>query len=179
MPEQVHIAVRYTGIRLIGELCEWLNKHPVFIGNLIVLSYQNFLQFIDRFFSRKIKDSALNFVCLGFNNPQLCQVAANTMLSICTQCQQHMVNHLETLIGIVLSVDNIEMPGDASMELLKGAIVILCNLPSNEITAPLLKICNIQLEGLKKALNNEIKSDSFKSLPLYWLDRFTAIFRLV
>ena len=32
LPEQVHIAVRYTGIKLIGELCEWLNKHPKFIG---------------------------------------------------------------------------------------------------------------------------------------------------
>lgn len=146
---------------------------------LLFFSIIPHLKYFIEFFYRIIKDSALNFVCLGFNNPQLCQVAANTMLSICTQCQQHMVNHLETLIGIVLSVDNIEMPGDASMELLKGAIVILCNLPSNEITAPLLKICNIQLEGLKKALNNEIKSDSFKSLPLYWLDRFTAIFRLV
>ena len=33
LPEQVHISVRYTGIKLIGELCEWLNKHPQFIGD--------------------------------------------------------------------------------------------------------------------------------------------------
>jgi len=32
LPEQVHIAVRCTGIKLIGELCEWLNRHPQFIG---------------------------------------------------------------------------------------------------------------------------------------------------
>lgn len=32
LPEQVHISVRCTGIRLIGELCEWLNRHPQFIG---------------------------------------------------------------------------------------------------------------------------------------------------
>lgn len=67
-----------------------------------------------------LKESALNFVCTGFPNPDLSQVAANTMLNVCSQCQQHMVNHLEALINIVLSTDSIEMPGDSSMELLKG-----------------------------------------------------------
>ncbi len=66
------------------------------------------------------KDSALNFVCIGFTNSKLCQVSANTMLSICTQCQQHMVNHLETLINIIISTEDIDMPSDASTELLKG-----------------------------------------------------------
>ena len=46
------------------------------------------------------------------------------MLSICTQCQQHMVNHLETLINIIISTEDIDMPSDASTELLKG---ISCN----------------------------------------------------
>lgn len=31
-----------------------------------------------------------------------------------------MINHLEALINIVLSTDSIEMPGESSMELLKG-----------------------------------------------------------
>lgn len=35
LPDQVHVSVRCTGIRLIGEMCEWLNKHPQFIGNYI------------------------------------------------------------------------------------------------------------------------------------------------
>lgn len=70
------------------------------------------------------------------------------------------------------------MPTDASMELLKGAIVILCNLPTSEITAPLMKICNIQLDGLQKVLSDEIKQGT-KGLPLYWLDRLTAIFRTI
>lgn len=32
LPDQVHVAVKSTSIRLIGELAEWLNKHPQFIG---------------------------------------------------------------------------------------------------------------------------------------------------
>jgi transportin-3 len=101
------------------------------------------------------------------------------MLNICTQCQQHMINHLETLINIVLSAENSGIPSDASLELLKGSIVILCNLPSKEITIPLMKLCNIQLEGLQKILTNEAKQGTPKSMPLYWLDRFTAIFRTI
>ncbi len=159
LPAQVHISVRCTGIKLIGELCDWLNKHAQFI------------------------EPALNFVCVGFTQPKLCQVAANTMLSICTQCQQHMVNHLDTLLNIVVSTDSInEMPGEASTELLKGAVVILCNLNASEITAPLMRLCAIQLNGLQKVLSGDLKdlaAGSTKALPLYWLDRFTALFRTV
>lgn len=28
MPETTHIAVRYTSVLLLGELCEWIEKHP-------------------------------------------------------------------------------------------------------------------------------------------------------
>lgn len=28
MSEQTHIAVRYTAILLIGELCDWIENHP-------------------------------------------------------------------------------------------------------------------------------------------------------
>ncbi len=155
LPEQVHIAVRCTGIKLIGELCEWINKHPQFL------------------------DATLNFVCFGFNSPQMCQVAANTMLNICTQCQQHLINHLDTLITIVLTSDNGGMPNEASLELLKGAVVILCNLPASEVGAPLMRLCSVQLEGLQKSLQASHKSKEPTMSPLYWLDRFSAIFRTV
>jgi transportin-3 len=155
LPEQVHIAVRCTGIKLIGELCDWINKHPQFL------------------------DAALNFVCLGFNSPDMCQVAANTMLNICTKCQQHLLNHLETLINIVLTSDSAGMPNEASLELLKGAVVILCNLPAGEVTVPLMKLCSVQLVGLQKALQQTGKSKEPVLSPLYWLDRFSAIFRTI
>ena len=90
-----------------------------------------------------------------------------------------MINHLETLINIVLSADNSGIPSEASLELLKGAVVILCNLPSKDITMPLMKLCNIQLEGLRKVLASEVKQNGSKSLPLYWLDRLTTIFRTI
>lgn len=154
LPEHVNNSVKMTGIRLVGELCEWLNHHPQFI------------------------DGALNFVCSGFMKAELSSAAANTMLSICTQCQQHMVNHFETLLNIVLSTDNAQLPSEASMELLKGAVVILCNLPPAQITQSLLKISEIQLDGLSKVISGELRQGA-KASPLYWLDRLTAIFRTI
>ena len=32
IPTSAHIAVRYTSLQLIGELCEWIDKHPQVIG---------------------------------------------------------------------------------------------------------------------------------------------------
>lgn len=32
LPETSHIAVRYTSTYLIGELCDWIEKHPQFLG---------------------------------------------------------------------------------------------------------------------------------------------------
>lgn len=155
LPEQVHISVRCTGIKLIGELCDWFNRHSQFI------------------------EAALNFVCHGFSNVQLCTSAANTMLSICSQCQQHMINHLETLVKIILSSDNTTMPNEASIELLKGSVLILCNLPAAEITKPLMQLCHVQLTGLQKAVSHDMKTKEPALTPLYWLDRFTAIFRTI
>lgn len=32
LPENTHIAVRYTSILLLGELCEWIDRHPQSLG---------------------------------------------------------------------------------------------------------------------------------------------------
>ena len=35
LPETSHIAVRYTSTYLLGELCDWIEKHPQFLGMLM------------------------------------------------------------------------------------------------------------------------------------------------
>lgn len=32
LPSDTHIAVRYTSLLLLGELCEWMEKHPQSLG---------------------------------------------------------------------------------------------------------------------------------------------------
>ena len=38
MPQNTHIAVRYTSICLVGELCEWTEYHPDVLGKSSTLS---------------------------------------------------------------------------------------------------------------------------------------------
>ena len=40
---QVHIAVRYSGIKLVGELCDWLNNNPRYIGNYFLIELLNLI----------------------------------------------------------------------------------------------------------------------------------------
>lgn len=88
-----------------------------------------------------------------------------------------MISHLDTLVRIIVSSESINLPPDASLGLLKGAVVILCNLSNmNEISEQLFKLCTIQVEGLQKVINGELKEGT-KALPIYWLDRLTSIFR--
>lgn len=37
LPENTHIAVRYTSILLLGELCEWIERHPQSLGKNIII----------------------------------------------------------------------------------------------------------------------------------------------
>jgi transportin-3 len=39
LPPNSHIAVRYTSLLLLGELCEWIEKHPQSLGNLMLLYF--------------------------------------------------------------------------------------------------------------------------------------------
>lgn len=157
LSDQVHTSVKKTSIRLIGELCDWLNRHPQLI------------------------DMSLNFVCTGFTQLPLCHAAATTMYNICTQCQDHMAKHLDSLVGVIVSLDNtVDIPNDTAIELLKGTVVVLSNFAPSEMIAPLVKICQVQLDGLQTVINsNHIDKSVPRSTPVFWLDRFTAIFRTI
>lgn len=34
LPENTHVAVRHTSVLLLGELCEWIERHPQSLGKL-------------------------------------------------------------------------------------------------------------------------------------------------
>ncbi|KAH8032052.1 hypothetical protein HPB51_022800 [Rhipicephalus microplus] len=36
LPAESHTAVRHTSIQLLGELCEWIDKHPQYLGSWLV-----------------------------------------------------------------------------------------------------------------------------------------------
>lgn len=43
LPENTHVAVRHTSVLLLGELCEWIERHPQSLGKLCYM-FDNILK---------------------------------------------------------------------------------------------------------------------------------------
>ena len=156
LPEGTHIALRHTGISLIGELCEWIEHHP------------------------EVLDGVLQFLLAGLQQDPLASAAARALQSICSHCQDHIVHHFPGLLQIVQAMDSFQLSADAGVGLLKGACQVLAKMPPDEIREGIKQLAQLQLTPLQALLlqhdGTEPKSGSGKD-PSLWLDRLAAIFR--
>lgn len=48
LPSTAHVAVRYSSVQLIGELCEWIERHPQYLGELTHTAEKQFCVFMER-----------------------------------------------------------------------------------------------------------------------------------
>ena len=69
IPETSHVMVRYTSIQLVGELCEWIEKHPT------------------------VLEAILQFLLTGLQTNNLSSIAAKSLQKICDQCRGQMAGH--------------------------------------------------------------------------------------
>ncbi|KMQ93334.1 transportin-3 [Lasius niger] len=154
LPENTHIAVRYTSILLLGELCEWIDRHPQSL------------------------EPVLNFLLACLNQKGLGTAASGALLSICTACPLHMSSHFSGLLQIARSLDNFPISNDAAIGLLKGVSIILARLPHEEITTAMRELCCFQASSLWALLTDSIPIErGTKTDPVIWLDRLAAIFK--
>lgn len=154
LPENTHIAVRYTSILLLGELCEWIDRHPQSL------------------------EPVLNFLLACLNQKGLGSAASGALLSICTACPLHMASHFSGLLQIARSLDNFPISNDAAIGLLKGVSIILARLPHEEITTAMRELCCFQASSLWALLADNIPIErGTKTDPVIWLDRLAAIFK--
>ncbi|XP_018314649.1 transportin-3 [Mycetomoellerius zeteki] len=154
LPENTHIAVRYTSILLLGELCEWIDKHP------------------------QLLEQVLNFLLYCLNQKGLGSAASGALLSICTACPSHMITHFSGLLQIALSLDNFAISNDAAIGLLKGVSIILAKLPYDEIIPAIKELCWFQARSLWTLLTNRDQIErGTKTDPVIWLDRLAVIFK--
>ncbi|XP_055836947.1 transportin-3 [Episyrphus balteatus] len=156
LPENTHIAVRYTSIMLLGELCDWIENHP------------------------EVLQAVLNFLlyCLQQKNG-LAAAAAIALTSICTACRQQMSFHLNGLIEIARSLDSFEISNELAIGLLKGISLILERLPRDQLEPGLREICTFQLNPLAQLVETgslSVKKGE-RTDPAYWIDRACAIIR--
>nr|CAD7206230.1 unnamed protein product [Timema douglasi] len=154
LPENTHVAVRHTSVLLLGELCEWIEKHPQSL------------------------EPVLNFLLYCLQQPKMASVSANSLQSICSACRDHMAVHFSGLVQIIQSLDTFSISNEAAIGLLKGVSVILGRMPTDQIQQAMKEICWIQITPLCQLVENDVKTEKgTKSDPALWLDRLAAIFR--
>lgn len=156
LPESCHIAIRYTSINILGELCDWIDCHP------------------------ESMQPILNFLLYALQQKGgLATAAANALQSICCASRNHLVSQITGLMEIVRHMENFEIQREASINLLKGIVGVVGFLQKEQITSVLLDLCSYQVTPLDHLLtSNEAKVGRNDGTdPKYWLDRLAAVFR--
>ncbi|KAK4886164.1 hypothetical protein RN001_002435 [Aquatica leii] len=156
LPENTHIAVRYTSVLLLGELCEWVEEHPASL------------------------DPILNFLVCCLSQPGIGAASATALQNICAACNDHMPRHIPILLQLLQQIDSLSIANNAVIGLLKGVAAIVGCMPHNEIPTALHELCLLQTNPLCQILEQNITpTRGTKSDPVLWLDRLSSIFRNV
>ncbi|CAD6999639.1 transportin-3 [Ceratitis capitata] len=159
LPDNTHIAVRYTSILLLSELCDWFDSFPESLQSLL-----NFL-----LYSLQQKNG-------------LAAAAAIALSSICSACSQKMVCHISGLIEIARMLDSFEINNDLAIGLLKGISLILSRLQRTQLESSMREIISFQLQPLAVMVENPSATLSTirkgeRTDPAYWIDRACAVIR--
>ncbi|XP_050046846.1 transportin-3 isoform X1 [Dermacentor andersoni] len=154
LPAESHAAVRHTSIQLLGELCEWIDKHPQYL------------------------DPVLTFLLQALQTQSLASVAAASLQNVCATCRSQMVAHFPALLHIVSAVDTLSVSTSAALGLLKGAVLVLAKMSPEQVTDGMRQLCRLQTERLTRVMNaEETNAEGSRSEPIIYLDRLAAIFR--
>lgn len=156
LPDNTHIAFRYTSIMLLGELCDWIDSHP------------------------ETLQAILNFLLYALQQKNgLAAAAATALTSICTACKTHLTCQLNGLIEIARSLDSFEITNELAIGLLKGISIILSRLQCPQLQHALNEICSFQFGPLVQLIeaDNLIITKNDRTDPVYWIDRACAIIR--
>lgn len=159
LPDNTHIAVRYTSIMLVGELCDWIENHPESL------------------------QAVLNFLLYSLQQKNgLAAAAAIALTSICAACRQKMVCHISGLVEIARSLDSFEINNDLAIGLLKGISLILSRLHRTQLETSMREIISFQLQPLALMVENTTATlasvqKGERTDPAYWIDRVCAVIR--
>lgn len=98
VPPNTHVAVKHTSVLLLGELCEWIQKHPSTL------------------------DPVLNFLVCCLPQPGVGAAAAVALQNICANCGDCMPQHVPILLQLLHQVDTFAITNNAVIGLLKGIV---------------------------------------------------------
>lgn len=121
LPQNTHVAVRMSGLRLVGELCEWIERHPDSL------------------------DTVLNWLLLGLQTATMSSEAATALQNISSQCRQHMCQHINPLLQILESINSFKLKPDAANGLIKGVVNIISIMEHDQVLWVSLKAFSFRL----------------------------------
>lgn len=157
LPESCHIAIRYTSINILGELCDWIECHPESLQPII---------------------SFLLYALQQKNG--IATAAANGMHLICSSSRDHLMTQITGLMEIARHIDNFDIEYDASINMLKGIAGVVGRLPHDQCSATMTELCSYQSGPLLRLIESDTKLvRNERSDPAFWLDRLAAVYRFV
>ncbi|CAF1343227.1 unnamed protein product [Rotaria sordida] len=149
----VHTALKYTGVRLISQLENWIAKTD-----------QQILKSIIQYFLSLLVDKELR------------HISVDTILIISQQGRKQLLNDLDQIIQATLWLDLIDNGSDAAQCLLKASSKIISRLTSiDDIHRYLKLLFDQQIQSLTQILSTQ--SDTNYSSITKRLDCLTAIFK--
>jgi len=161
LPPSIHIAVRHSATKLVGELCEWIEKHP------------------------ETLQATLNYLLQCLQEPSLASEAATALQNICSSCRDHMAEHFMGLIQILEQIDQFNLKPEAANGLIKGVVMIISIMTNpDQLKEAVEKVCLIQVTPLTNIMNNITPGTEMPKIqkhsvtdPALYLDRLSAVFR--
>uniref|UniRef100_A0A914X9R9 Exportin-1/Importin-beta-like domain-containing protein n=1 Tax=Plectus sambesii TaxID=2011161 RepID=A0A914X9R9_9BILA len=167
LPTNTHPTLRYTAIRLLGELNEWLDANP---------SYQ---------------EGAVLWLLESMKMPALATVGADALEAVCGACKQKLAPQFDHILHAINALEGpdgrSQVSESAVIALLRALATILGGLPDDEIAKKMTDLCAKQAERLTQILheqtasnnnnNNENDASRLSRDPAIWLDRLAAVFR--
>ncbi|CAH1174165.1 unnamed protein product [Phaedon cochleariae] len=157
VPETTHLAVKYTSVLLLGELCEWIEKHPDTL------------------------DPVLNFLVCCLSQQGVGAAAAVALQNICATCNEHMPRHVPILLQLLQQVDTFAITNNAVIGLLKGVASIVGRMPTPaETTRAMRELCLMQLNPVCQLIDGDtVPVRGARTDPVLWLDRLSSVLRHV
>ncbi|KAJ2950305.1 hypothetical protein O0L34_g11671 [Tuta absoluta] len=154
MPENTHQAVRKTCILLLGELCEWIEKHPECVQPTVQLLMR------------------------ALHDKQLAAAAATALQNICKTCKKQAGVHAAALLSASRLANDLNLPLSTSVALMRALASSLVGLPEEQLTVAMREAAAVQISALNELVkSNKEPIKGTSSDPVVFLDRLAALFR--
>lgn len=128
-PHDTHYAIRATTLSLVGELAEWIDRHPDTL------------------------ELVLKFILDGLNIPAVATYAAKAVQSVCLKCKQRMAPHVDLLLQVIQAADNLSISNEGILGLLKGITEVLTKMSPEEMKVGIRSLCHLHVTTLQQVHN--------------------------